>query len=205
MPFFCKAVEENEEKLKDLSARGGGGGICKGKRRIYRGRGREGRQNDQEVGDTRAPHLDTAMDLSESSSTTICGRGKNKRKRTVAEDDELVKAMYEISLDPRWKGEGGFKNGYCSVLETHLAEKLPNCGISVVPHIESRVRHFRTKFGALEVMLNKVASTGMRIERCFSVKKYSMKHIACIIMKRRAYMVLLSLIMIHWLAYMGVT
>lgn len=146
-----------------------------------------------------------AMDLSESSSTTICGRGKNKRKRTVAEDDELVKAMYEISLDPRWKGEGGFKNGYCSVLETHLAEKLPNCGISVVPHIESRVRHFRTKFGALEVMLNKVASTGMRIERCFSVKKYSMKHIACIIMKRRAYMVLLSLIMIHWLAYMGVT
>ncbi|RCV12128.1 hypothetical protein SETIT_2G244300v2 [Setaria italica] len=90
------------------------------------------------------------MDLSESSSTTICGKGKNKRKWTVAEDDELVKAMYEISLDPRWKGEGGFKNGYCSVLETHLAEKLPNCGISVVPHIESRVRHFRTKFGALE-------------------------------------------------------
>nr|TKW21253.1 hypothetical protein SEVIR_4G171700v2 [Setaria viridis] len=90
------------------------------------------------------------MDLSKSSTTTIRGRGKNQRKWTNAEDDELVKVLYEISLDPRWKGEGGFKNGYCSVLETHLAEKLPNCGISIVPHIESRARHFRTKFEALE-------------------------------------------------------
>ncbi|RCV11327.1 hypothetical protein SETIT_2G176600v2 [Setaria italica] len=95
------------------------------------------------------------MVLFDSSSTTISGRGKNKRKWTVAEDDELVKSLYEISLEPRWKGEGGFKNGYCLVLETHLAEKLPNCGISDVPHIESRVRHFRTKFRAVEVMLNK--------------------------------------------------
>ncbi|AQL04041.1 hypothetical protein ZEAMMB73_Zm00001d046283 [Zea mays] len=57
--------------------------------------------------------------------------------------------------DPKWKREGGFKNGYCSVLENELKARLPGCGLSAIPHIESRVRHFRTKYGAIEVMLAK--------------------------------------------------
>ena len=36
-----------------------------------------------------------------------------------------------------------------------LASKLPGCGLTAIPHIESRVRHFRTKYGAIDVMLAK--------------------------------------------------
>ncbi|TVU11187.1 hypothetical protein EJB05_44756, partial [Eragrostis curvula] len=94
------------------------------------------------------------MDVSESS-TTVRGRGKNKRKWFSAEDDELMKALYDVSLDPKWKAEGGFKNGCLFELEARLAEKLPAANISALPHIESRLRYFRTKYGALEQMLNK--------------------------------------------------
>ena len=40
------------------------------------------------------------MDLSQKS-TIVRGRGKNKRKWTMNEDDELMKAPYEISLEPK--------------------------------------------------------------------------------------------------------
>ncbi|AQK55170.1 hypothetical protein ZEAMMB73_Zm00001d051813 [Zea mays] len=90
-------------------------------------------------------------DMNQSESSSVArGRGKNKRIWTYYEDEELIKALYEISLDPKWKSEGGFKNGYCSVLENELKARLPGCGLSAIPHIESRVRHFRTKYGAIE-------------------------------------------------------
>lgn len=84
------------------------------------------------------------MNQSESSSSAR-GRGKSKR----------IWTYYELPLDPKWKSEGGFKNGYCSVLKNALTTKLPGSGLTAIPHIESRVRHLRTKYGAIEVMLAK--------------------------------------------------
>ena len=40
------------------------------------------------------------------------GRGKNKRFWTLTEDDVLIKSLYELAIDSKWKSENGFKNGY---------------------------------------------------------------------------------------------
>ncbi|KAK3166584.1 hypothetical protein QOZ80_1AG0047720 [Eleusine coracana subsp. coracana] len=87
------------------------------------------------------------------------GRRKNKRKWVLAEDDVLIKVLHDLSLDPRWRSDGSFKNGYTSVLEARLAEKLPGSWISANPHVESRLRYFKSKYSALEVMLKKSGFT----------------------------------------------
>ncbi|ONM35208.1 uncharacterized protein [Zea mays] len=98
------------------------------------------------------------MDISEGS-IAVRGKGKNKRKWIPVEDDELIKALVDVSLDPRWRSDWSFKNGYTSVLEARLAEKLPDSRISATPHIDSRLRYFKTKYSALEQLLNKSGFT----------------------------------------------
>ncbi|KAF8679083.1 hypothetical protein HU200_045841 [Digitaria exilis] len=61
----------------------------------------------------------------------VRGRGRNKRKWTADEDEELVKALCEVSADPIYKVEGrGFKNCYSQGIERILSQKLPGRGFS---------------------------------------------------------------------------
>ncbi|KAL5665404.1 hypothetical protein ACJX0J_025512, partial [Zea mays] len=71
------------------------------------------------------------MNISEGS-IAVRGRGENKRKWIPVEDDELIKALVDVSLDPRWRSDGSFNNG---------------------------LRYFKTKYSALEQMLNKSGFT----------------------------------------------
>ncbi|XP_021753802.1 protein ALP1-like [Chenopodium quinoa] len=82
------------------------------------------------------------------------GRGKNKRYWTYEKDTVLIRYLHELSGDPKWKCENGFKNGYMNKLEEMINRVLPNCGLRAVPHIESRIKHWSEKYSALAEMLS---------------------------------------------------
>ncbi|CAL5084395.1 unnamed protein product [Urochloa decumbens] len=84
----------------------------------------------------------------------IRGRGRNKRKWTAEEDEELVKALCEVSADPRYKVEGGgFKNCYSQGIQSILVQKLPGRGIKASPHVDSRLKVMKRKYYSIKDML----------------------------------------------------
>ena len=94
------------------------------------------------------------MDQSEGSAKVVRGRGRNKRKWTMDEDEELVRALCEVSTDPRFRAEGGgFKNCYTQGIESLLAQRLPGRGIKASPHVDSRLKVLKRKFHAIKEML----------------------------------------------------
>ncbi|BBN68949.1 hypothetical protein Prudu_658S000300 [Prunus dulcis] len=77
------------------------------------------------------------------------GRGQNKHCWTTKEDNTLMECLMELHQNTNWRGDTGFKNGYLNKLETILEVKLPNSGLKASPHIESRVKTLKGKYGAL--------------------------------------------------------
>ncbi|KAL2902328.1 hypothetical protein RDABS01_027410 [Bienertia sinuspersici] len=96
-------------------------------------------------------HEDSRM---EESSASGGGRGRNKRFWTKEEDKVLVEALSELAVDPHWRCEAGFRNGYMTRLEEDIGKALPGCGLKATPHIDSRLKTLSTKFRAIAQMLS---------------------------------------------------
>ncbi|BAF23414.1 Os08g0305000, partial [Oryza sativa Japonica Group] len=62
---------------------------------------------------------------------------KSRHYAWKRQEQKDLKVLFELSLDPRSKSKGGFKNGYRQVLESVLGKRLPNSCLTAVLHIES--------------------------------------------------------------------
>lgn len=82
------------------------------------------------------------------------GVGKPKRQWTPREDEKLIEVLIELSIAGKIRCDNGFKPGTFKEVETKLEQKLPGCGLKAQPHIESRLKLLKTKYGAISDMLN---------------------------------------------------
>ncbi|KAL2937563.1 2-oxoglutarate dehydrogenase E1 component [Bienertia sinuspersici] len=89
----------------------------------------------------------------EKNSASGGGRGKNKRFWTSEEDKALMAALHELSLDPHWKCEKEFRNGYMIHLEEVISKAMPGCGLKAKPRIDSRLKTLMSKYRAILAML----------------------------------------------------
>ncbi|KAL2906328.1 Sec-independent protein translocase protein TATA chloroplastic [Bienertia sinuspersici] len=85
--------------------------------------------------------------------SSASGRGRNKRFWNTEEDKALIAALHELSTDPRWKCDNGFRNGYMIRLEEMIGKSVPGCGLKASPHIDSRLKTLVGKFRAILQML----------------------------------------------------
>lgn len=82
------------------------------------------------------------------------GRGKSKCFWTDEESKVLIDSLQEMSCDPMWKSDGGFRNGYMGELRKRVLVKLPTFSKQVNPHIDSKLKWLKNKFHAITEMCN---------------------------------------------------
>ncbi|KAL3507347.1 hypothetical protein ACH5RR_032729 [Cinchona calisaya] len=81
------------------------------------------------------------------------GPGRNKCFWTPDEVKVLVEALKELSYDPLWKTDGGFKQNFMFELHNIIASKIPNFTKQVNPHMESKVKWLKSRYYAINNML----------------------------------------------------
>ncbi|GKB01445.1 Myb/SANT-like domain-containing protein [Tanacetum coccineum] len=81
------------------------------------------------------------------------GRGKNKCYWEETETQLLIEVLQDMSCDPLWKNDGGFRSNYMGELHRRIPIRSPNFSKQVSPHIESKVKWLKTKFHIINDLL----------------------------------------------------
>ncbi|KAG6483151.1 hypothetical protein ZIOFF_059791 [Zingiber officinale] len=89
------------------------------------------------------------------------GRGKNKVFWMEEESWALIRCLQDMTTDPFWKIDGGFKNNYMVEIRNKMIQKLPTFTKSV-NHIESRIKTLKRKFHAINEMCRQSESHGAK-------------------------------------------
>ncbi|XP_039135802.1 uncharacterized protein LOC120273238 [Dioscorea cayenensis subsp. rotundata] len=108
--------------------------------------------------------VDMATNIMDSDSQ-VGRRVQSKHYWTTDEDKALIDALIELSTNPMWRAENGFRNGYLVQLERMIKEKLPQSMIKASPNIESRVKLLRKQTTAISDILQ-ISGFVWNYERC---------------------------------------
>ncbi|KAF4377150.1 hypothetical protein F8388_017554 [Cannabis sativa] len=90
--------------------------------------------------------------MSSNSNVDQRGRGKNKHYWTLEQDNALIDCLLELSQNPTWRADCGFKNGYLQQIESMLEAKLPGSNLKASPHIESPIKTLKGKNEKMQVV-----------------------------------------------------
>ncbi|KAG6487072.1 hypothetical protein ZIOFF_055654 [Zingiber officinale] len=92
------------------------------------------------------------------------GRGKNKVFWMEEESWALIRCLKDMTTDPFWKIDGGFKNNYMVEIRKKMIQKLPTFTKSV-NHIESRIKTLKRKFHDINEMCRQSGFTWNDIKK----------------------------------------
>ncbi|TXG69377.1 hypothetical protein EZV62_004312 [Acer yangbiense] len=109
------------------------------------------------------------MDVGNRSQTNEQDKRACRRIWTKEEEETLLSIINEIVANGGRADYGSFKAGNLKIIESHLANILPNCGLKASPHIESKVKTWKKDYGVVYDMINTSGFGWNNVRKCVEV------------------------------------
>lgn len=76
-----------------------------------------------------------------------------RRTWSTQEEEQLIVSLHEL-VARGMKCDNGFKTGYLTVLDSHMARQFPGTDIKSEPHIHSKLHVWKKNYSSLSTMLS---------------------------------------------------